>query len=454
MDIQTLTDDWVHQIKSAKDITKAAADAGRPPTPEEQANITKFMAAGKSLETQIQELRDAEALVKSVDAELAKFSQPMPGPKAPPVEPLDSERHTPVKIEYVPRCTPVKNFHGPNANEDAYRVGRWLTATFFKNQGSLRWCREHGMPVNVHTEGVNTAGGFVVPDEMSNQIIVLRNQFGVFRQNTRVLPMGRDLISIPRWGTGLTAGFANESALPTETDMTLQSVQLVAKKMGAWTRMSTELAEDAFIDMADLLTGEIAYAMALLEDTVGFVGAGTAAHGSIVGAATLFTNDNTLAGAVDPEAADDTFAEITAIGLANVMAALPAYAKPRAKWYCSETGYELMFARLQATAGGNTVQTLSDGRIRRSYLGYEIVTSEAMTSVTTSLDNTTMALFGDLALASTMGERRGITMSVTDQRYWDADQIGLKATERIDINVHDVGDATTAGPIVALIGVA
>ena len=92
MDIQTLTDDWVHQIKSAKDITKAAADAGRPPTPEEQANITKFMAAGKSLETQIQELRDAEALVKSVDAELAKFSQPAPGPLAPPVEPLDSER--------------------------------------------------------------------------------------------------------------------------------------------------------------------------------------------------------------------------------------------------------------------------------------------------------------------------------------------------------------------------
>jgi len=451
MDIQTLTDDWVHQIKSAKDITKAAADAGRPPTPEEQANITKFMAAGKAMETQIQELRDAEALVKSVDAELAKFSQPVPGPIAPPVQPLDSERHRPVKIEYVPRCSPIKNFRGPNAAEDAYRVGQWISATCLHNYGSQQWCRDHGMPINVHTEGVNTAGGFVVPDEMSNQIIILRNEFGVFRQNTRVLPMGRDLISAPVWGTGLTAGFANESALPTETDMTLQSIQLVAKKMGAWTRMSTELAEDAFIDMADLLTGEIAYSIALLEDTVGFAGAGTAAHGSIVGAATLFTNDNTLAGAVET-ATINLFSEVTAASLATVMAALPAYAKPRAKWYCSETAYELTFARLQAAAGGNTVTTLSDGRIRRNYLGYEIVTSEAMTSVQTTLDNTTMLLYGDLSLASTMGERRGITMSVTDQRYWDADQIGLKATERIDINVHDVGDATTAGPVVAMIG--
>jgi hypothetical protein len=28
----------------------------------------------------------------------------------------------------------------------------------------------------------------------------------------------------------------------------------------------------------------------------------------------------------------------------------------------------------------------------------------------------------------------------------------VKATERIDINVHDFGDTTNAGPIVALIG--
>jgi HK97 family phage major capsid protein len=51
-----------------------------------------------------------------------------------------------------------------------------------------------------------------------------------------------------------------------------------------------------------------------------------------------------------------------------------------------------------------------------------------------------------------MGERRGITVKTSEERYFEYDQIAIQATERVDINVHDVGDATTAGPIVALIG--
>jgi hypothetical protein len=35
-------------------------------------------------------------------------------------------------------------------------------------------------------------------------------------------------------------------------------------------------------------------------------------------------------------------------------------------------------------------------------------------------------------------------------RYFEFDQIGLRATERLDIVVHEVGTASAAGPIVAL----
>jgi HK97 family phage major capsid protein len=63
-----------------------------------------------------------------------------------------------------------------------------------------------------------------------------------------------------------------------------------------------------------------------------------------------------------------------------------------------------------------------------------------------------MLYFGDLSLAARMGERRGIRVKTSDDRYFEYDQIGIQATERVDVNVHDVGDATTAGPIVALIG--
>jgi hypothetical protein len=53
------------------------------------------------------------------------------------------------------------------------------------------------------------------------------------------------------------------------------------------------------------------------------------------------------------------------------------------------------------------------------------------------------------AKAADFGDRRQTTISISDQRYWDADQVGIRGTERFDINNHDVGDGTNAGPVVA-----
>jgi HK97 family phage major capsid protein len=51
-----------------------------------------------------------------------------------------------------------------------------------------------------------------------------------------------------------------------------------------------------------------------------------------------------------------------------------------------------------------------------------------------------------------MGTRRGITIATSEHIYFETDEIGIRGTERFDINVHDIGDTTNAGPIVALIG--
>jgi HK97 family phage major capsid protein len=61
-------------------------------------------------------------------------------------------------------------------------------------------------------------------------------------------------------------------------------------------------------------------------------------------------------------------------------------------------------------------------------------------------------MFGDLSLAATLGDRRQITVGLSQDRYFVEDQIGIKATQRYDINVHDLGDTSDAGPLVALYG--
>jgi HK97 family phage major capsid protein len=328
----------------------------------------------------------------------------------------------------------------------------WIRAVFAHDEAAKRWCINHGVESRALSEGTGTAGGVLVPDELNQAIISLRETYGVFRQEAEVIPMGRDVMEIPRDTGDLTATFTGENTALTESDPTFNNVTLTAKKLGIITRFSSELAEDAIIDIADFVARKMAWAFAFKEDTVGFNGDGTAGHGSIDGIAKIFDDDNTLAGATDPITANcDTFAEVAAQDVALLMGLIPAYAAQNAKFYCSRVAAELVFGRLQAAGGGNTIQTLT-GQTRRLYLGHEVVESQVLATTTGAINNTTMLLFGDLRQSSSLGDRRGIMVKTSEDRYFELDQIAIKATERFSIVNHDYGDGTNAGPIVALIG--
>ena len=52
----------------------------------------------------------------------------------------------------------------------------------------------------------------------------------------------------------------------------------------------------------------------------------------------------------------------------------------------------------------------------------------------------------------TISEGGFILLDPSDEYKYAEDQIALKATSRIDINVHSLGDTTNAGPFVSLVG--
>jgi HK97 family phage major capsid protein len=347
--------------------------------------------------------------------------------------------------------TRLKAYKGPNAEEDAYRVGKWLWGFVLGNQEARNWCHENGMITKAESEGVNTAGGFLVPTPMANAIIDLREDFGVFRQNAQIVPMTSDTLAWPRRTGGLTASFTAEGTAITESTAGWDNVNLVAKKLAALTRISTELSEDAVVSVADLMTREIAYAFASKEDDCGFNGDGTSTYGGIRGITQLLIDGNHTAGRVIAVSGHDLFTEIDTTDISSLMGKLPQYALARAKFYVSALGFATVFERLVAAAGGNSISTL-DGSVQYRYLGFPIVISQKLPTVTSTLQNQVMILFGDLALASALGERRVATIRRSDERYFEFDQIGILGTERVDIVNHDLGDNTNAGPIVGLTG--
>lgn len=345
-------------------------------------------------------------------------------------------------------------FAGQGGPERAYRSGMWLKAQLLGDEHATRWCREHGLMVAAASESINTQGGFLVPDELAGSIIRLVNEHGVFRRECRVWPMSSDTLSVPRREGGLTAHFVGENTEGTESDVVWGNVSFVARKLMCLTRMSSEISDDAIVSAADVLAEEVGLAFAEKEDQCGFNGTGAASFGGIVGVTQKIIDGNHTAGAIDTVTANaDTFAELALADLSNLMAKLPQYARANAKFYCSEVAWSLLFERILAAAGGNAIANFADP-VERRYLGYPVVVTPVLPTSTGSLDNQAMILFGDLRKAAGMGDRQQMRLMLSEHRYFELDQIGIRGTERFDINVHDLGNNTTAGPMVALIGAA
>ncbi len=357
----------------------------------------------------------------------------------------------------------VKNFKGEGADERAFRFGQFVLASMFGNEKAGAWCRENGVVFEkASSEGVATAGGFLVPSEFTTDIIILRDMYGLARRVCQVMPMSRDTITIPRLTSGLTAYAVGESTSDSPSAITASTpvwsqVALTAKKWGVLTYLSPELDEDAAVAIGDILAGEIAYAYAKKEDECLFSGDGTSAYHGMRGLRTIF-NDGvaSLKGSVDAASGHDTMAEIDATDLAAVQGKLPqyVYARGNPTWYCSQTMWANVFERLIGASGGVTKDQAS-GRTIREYNGYPVEITPAMlspTAPTTDASDVAMILFGDIGMSTTFGDRRGMTIARSTDYKFAEDMIAIKGTERFDIVVHDYGDTSNPGPIVALMG--
>ena len=358
----------------------------------------------------------------------------------------------------------LNSFVGPKAAENAYRSGRFIAATIFDHSPSRQWCKEHGIELRIDKdidnramgEGINTAGGFIVPDEFESTIIDLREKYGNARRNLRIKPMASDHTNEPKKTTGLTAHPVGENVQLTESEQEWGNVELTAKKWGVLTRISTELTEDTLISLADDLANDIALAFSTAEDVACIDGDGTSTYHGITGIRTKMIDGSHAGSYVEAAGTGDEWDEIDSADLTNVMAALPLYATWRAKWHCSPVCKAAVFDRLIQAAGGATMRETADGPGIPRYMGYPIEMWPAMPTAdqpATTLNDVIMLIFGDMTLSSKMGVRRGITIKRLVERYADYDQIGIMATERMTINHHSIGGAANVrGPVVGLLG--
>ena len=417
----------------------------------------------QGLEFEAKIAAEERALSATIE-QAAPASAAAPAPAAPAVtEPESREVRAKKTLEsleirgvHVPHHTQLRAFNErPEDVETAYRCGRWLRAHFFKNAEDLQWCKDHGVQARALGENTNSAGGALVPEEFAARVIRLVENYGTFAASgVEKVTMTRDTMIIPKRVTGTTAYFIGEGVAVTESQPSYNNVQLVAKKLAVSTRMSTEVAEDSLINLADSCAMEFATSLAFQIDQCGWIGDGTSTYGGIYGLVPKLDSGNFSASLQTAATGGVSFETLTIADFLKCIGKLPLYARQGAQWYISPAGYAASMARLRYAAGGNAVADLGGG-VTETFLGYPVNQVHVMNSTLGSDTSKVKVLFGNLGLSSIYARRRDFSVRLYDQVYATTDQLLLQGTMRFDVVHHTLGTTdpsgtAIAGPVTAL----
>lgn len=449
MELQTVADKArelrASKMTEAEAILVAASTGGenggsRPLTEDESRKYDSLMDEAAAA---LKEQTRAEKLINE-KATLAQSTGRRSAPSAAVGAIVEAPK--PVEIRTLRRAKALRSFRGADAERNAYASGQWLLATLGNDTRAAQWCADNGIETRALQTTTNSLGGYSVPDQFETAIIDLREERGVARRSLRLRAMASDVLVVPRRTSGVTAYFIAENAEITASDKGWDAVQLVARKLAVLCKYSSELNEDSILSIADDLAGEIGYAFADKEDECLFNGDGTSTYGGIVG-----LKSGTASGSkVTAITGNTAFSTLDLEDFEAMVGKLPQYAVNGAAWYISRAGWANSMLRLAEAAGGNTVAQIAGGAPLQ-FLGFPVVISQVMNSTLTAQTSTDgLCYLANLDLAASMGTRRGVSIQVDSSRYFEYDQLAIRGTERFDINYHERGTSTVAGPVVML----
>jgi len=425
MTLEEIRERIVEMQEKMQAVIADAEDLNRELTDDEGEEIDAI------LEEIENKLRPREARMEKVEAEKQRIALAQT-----PVVAVQASTSMPA----VPKSH--RKLRAFDSNEDAYRAGLWFKAAFLNDSEASRLCNDYGI-FNTATEGTDSAGGYLVPDELSSAIIAVRNRAGVSRQLCKVVGMSSDVMNIPKVTGGLTVDYPAEAAAITASDQTWGQVALAAVKRAVIAKTSNELLHDSVINVIDDLAVAIGNAFAVQEDNELINGDGSATFGGETGLTAMAAG-----GTTQLASSNTSFADITLSDLNTLVGTMPDkyYASASPAWLIGRLAWASYVQNLIYAAGGNTLSDMAAGAAPQLF-GFPVYVSDQMPA---DGAQTFAAFFGNFNDAVVIGDREDVEISVSEEAFWANDITAVKGTTRYDINVHDVGDASDAGAVVGL----
>ena len=272
------------------------------------------------------------------------------------------------------------------------------------------------------SKGTTTAGGYLVPIDMYNQIIrSLRFQGSFGSLATEIVTDSGETINVPANTAHGVATWTAESISFTASDETFAQVALGAYKASTKIIVSEELLEDSAFSLDSFLATEFGERLGVLEETAYILGDGTGKPQGLL--ATDATANITLATAAVGNSTAFTYA-----GLVTAIFTLPVQYRNNASWIVNDGSarnlYLMVDGQQRPLWSVNVSETGPD-----TFLGYPIYTHPDVPAPAISKIS---ALFGDWKRAYTIRRVSGIGLQRQNELHSDNGQVGFRAYERVD----------------------
>lgn len=322
-------------------------------------------------------------------------------------------------------------FHdqGSEVNATKYqKIGSFIKNVFKRDVESL---------TKAMTEGQDSQGGFVVPEEFYSEVQRISQDYGLISKFAAKFGMKSDTLNVPTEATSVSVYWPGEATNGTESSPVLSNAPLAAKTLMGITIASNEYLEDANIDNTKYLMGLFAEAFAGEIDNQGFNGTGSPFVG-------ILANSNVTT--VTMASGQDTFAETTLGDLRDLISQVTVSVLPSSAFFMNKAVWGIV-QKLQE--GSQTVAAFQNQLINvgkdgkdisplqpHGYLwGYPVYLTDKITGTTAV--STEFVVFGSLSKGYFLGDRKQMTMDLSKEatigstNLFQSNQSAVRLTQRL-----------------------
>ncbi len=231
-------------------------------------------------------------------------------------------------------------------------------------------------------EDTSSEGGYLVPVEYEWDIIQLARAKSFALDLCSIINMTRDILNVPSEASLISVAWtAEEGAMP-QSEPTFGQVQLNARRLDGYGKVTNELLQDSAIDIVSLLVEQFAYAIGMELDNQVLNGTGTPVSGVLTAAA---------GNSVVMATGNTSFSAVTGTNLSDIVYTLNTGDLANARYILGRLG--MHYVRTLKDSNNNFIFAKVGEQVGGTIWGFPYFVSEKVTN--TSAANTAFISFGD-----------------------------------------------------------